>query len=125
MCGRCGSRSAEGHPDADPLLVLLFALFHDSMRISDGQDPDHGARAAMLVRELREHLPYTITDTQVDTLVYACNEHTFGGLSSDPTVAVCWDADRLNLWWVGIHPDPLLLSTSAGISSSRSSSMVR
>jgi hypothetical protein len=24
---------------------------------------------------------------------------------------VCWDADRLNLWRVGIKPDPRFLST--------------
>jgi hypothetical protein len=72
-----------------------------------------------LVEELRYHLLPRITDTQIDTLVYACNEHTFGGISSDPTVAVCWDADRLNLWRVGIRPDPLLLSTAVAKSPDR------
>ncbi len=111
--------AAAGHallqdtPKADPLLVFLFALFHDSMRLDDGNDPDHGPRAGVLVRELGDRLPDTIGHARIDTLVYACNEHTFGGTSSDPTVAVCWDADRLNLWRVGIQPDPLLLSTAA------------
>jgi uncharacterized protein len=117
--------AAAGHallkdtPAADPLLVFLFALFHDSMRLTDGHDPDHGPRAAVLVQEVRDHLPPRITDAQIDTLVYACNEHTFGGISSDPTVAVCWDADRLNLWRVGIRPDPLRLSTAAAKSPDR------
>jgi uncharacterized protein len=31
---------------------------------------------------------------------------------SDPTLAVCLDADRLDLGRVGITPDPLRLSTS-------------
>ena len=111
--------AAAGHallqdtPKADPLLVFLFALFHDSMRLNDGYDPDHGPRAGILVRELGDSLPDTIDHAQIDTLVHACNEHTFGGISSNPTVAVCWDADRLNLWRVGIRPDPLLLSTDA------------
>jgi hypothetical protein len=35
---------------------------------------------------------------------------------SDPTLAVCLDADRLNLGRVGITPDPLRLSTSTAIS---------
>jgi uncharacterized protein len=111
--------AAAGHallqdtPGADQLLVFLFALFHDSMRLTDGYDPDHGPRAGVLVRQLRAHLPKTITAAQIDTLVYACNEHTFGGITTDPTVGVCWDADRLNLWRVGIRPDPLLLSTPA------------
>lgn len=100
-------------PKADPLLVFLFALFHDSMRFNDGQDPGHGPRAGMLVRELGDRLPDTIGPAHIDTLVYACNEHTFGTISGNSTVAVCWDADRLNLWRVGIRPDPLLLSTAA------------
>ena len=44
-------------------------------------------------------------------LAFACEEHTNGGIGPDPTVGVCWDADRLNLWRVGIIPDPRFLST--------------
>ena len=46
-------------------------------------------------------------------LGFACEEHTNGGVGRDPTVGVCWDADRLNLRRVGIRPDPRLLSTGA------------
>jgi hypothetical protein len=35
------------------------------------------------------------------------------GLKGDPLVGVCWDADRLDLWRVGIKPDPRDLSTEA------------
>ena len=52
-------------------------------------------------------------------LAFACEEHTNGGVGSDPTVGVCWDADRLNLWRVGIRPDPRLLSTRAAKSGER------
>lgn len=31
----------------------------------------------------------------------------------DPTLGVCWDADRVNLWRVGIRPDTFRLSTAA------------
>jgi uncharacterized protein len=31
-------------PGADPTLVFLFALFHDSMRLNDNYDPLHGPR---------------------------------------------------------------------------------
>ena len=30
----------------------------------------------------------------------------------DATIAVCWDSDRLNLWRIGVRPDPALLSTA-------------
>jgi hypothetical protein len=46
-------------------------------------------------------------------LGFACEEHTNGDVSSDPTVGVCWDADRSKLWRVAIRPDPRWLSTKA------------
>jgi len=45
-------------------------------------------------------------------VAHAIDGHTRMGPSTDPTVGVCLDADRLNLWRVGIRPDPRFLSTS-------------
>ena len=42
---------------ADREVVLLFALFHDSMRLNDGHDPEHGKRGSALARELAGLLP--------------------------------------------------------------------
>jgi uncharacterized protein len=105
-------------PGSDPSLVFLFALFHDSMRVNDSIDPMHGPRAAVLARELRGG-PFDLGDEEMDLLAFACEEHTNGGLGEDPTVAVCWDADRLNLWRVGFEPDPAFLSTGAARSEDR------
>ena len=99
-------------PAADPAVVLLFALFHDSMRFNDGHDPQHGPRGAALAGELRGEA-FDLDDAKMDLLGFACDEHTNGEVVADPTVGVCWDADRLNLWRVGIRPDPRLLSTGA------------
>ena len=99
-------------PDADPAVVFLFALFHDSMRVNDDHDPRHGPRGAVLAREMRGEA-FDLGDTEMALLGSACEEHTNGGIGSNPTVGVCWDADRLNLWRVGFEPDPLLLSTGA------------
>ena len=99
-------------PGADPALVFLFALFHDSTRFNDGHDPLHGPRGAALPGELRGGA-FDLGDAGMGLLGFACGEHTNGGVSSDATVAVCWDADRLNLWRVGIRPAPRLLSTEA------------
>lgn len=33
--------------------------------------------------------------------------------TGDPTIATCWDADRLDLLRVGIRPDPARLVTEA------------
>ena len=105
-------------PDADPALVFLFALFHNSMRLDDGYDSLHGPRGAALARELRGGA-FGLEDAEMDILAFACEEHTNGGVGSGPTVGVCWDADRLNLWRVGIRPDPRLLSTEAARSEQR------
>ncbi len=100
------------NPGADPAVVFLFALFHDSMRLNDGRDPLHGPRGAALAGELRGQA-FDLGDTEMGLLSFACAEHTNGGVGSDPTVGACWDANRLNLWRVGIRPDPGLLSTAA------------
>ncbi len=105
-------------PEADPTLVFLFALFHDSMRLNDSYDPMHGPRAAALAQELHGGA-FDLDDARMETLTFACEEHTNGGVGPDPTVGACWDADRLNLWRVGITPDPRFLSTEAAKSEER------
>jgi uncharacterized protein len=105
-------------PCADPALVFLFAVFHDSMRLNDNYDPLHGPRGAALARELRGGT-FELEDAEMGLLAFACEEHTNGDVSSDPTVGVCWDADRLNLWRVGIRPNPRFLSTEAARSEER------
>jgi uncharacterized protein len=90
--------------------VGLFALFHDSMRVNDGHDLDHGRRGSALARDLADILP--LTRSQLERLTTACDGHTDGFVSDDPTVGACWDADRLDLPRVGIQPEARLLSTA-------------
>src|SRR5215218_3085656 len=61
---------------ADRYVVFLFALLHDSMRESDGHDPQHGPRAAALAGELHAEGLLGTTPAQLETLRYACFEHT-------------------------------------------------
>lgn len=83
-------------------VVELFSLFHDSQRISDGTDWDHGRRGAQLVMDLRRNLP--ITELETEVLLKACRLHTEAATDSDITIQCCFDADRLDLWRVGIRP---------------------
>lgn len=99
-------------PAADPLVVLLFGLLHDTMRWHDGRDPDHGRRAAAFARRL-QGTAYHLPPARLDTLAAACAGHADRQVTGDPTIGVCWDADRLNLWRVGTRPDPRWLSTAA------------
>lgn len=93
---------------ADGLVVSLFGLFHDAMRVHDGNDPDHGRRGAVLAYEL---LAGVLDPGRLALLAAACAGHADGKTSTDLTIGTCWDADRLDLWRVGIRPDPVLLST--------------
>jgi uncharacterized protein len=88
------------------------------MRLNDNYDPLHGPRGAALARQLRGEA-FDLEDAEMNLLAFACEEHTNGGIGPDPTVGVCWDADRLNLWRVGIIPDPRFLSTEAARSEER------
>lgn len=109
--GQNGLALADETEGADAEVVLLFALFHDSMRLNDGYDPDHGRRGSGLARELAHLLP--LEQRRLDLLAAACDDHADGLVCADPTVGACWDADRLDLPRVGIRSDPELLSTGA------------
>lgn len=71
-------------------------------------------RSARLARELLEGGDL-VSEERLETLVSAIERHGAGETSEDPTVGACWDADWLNLWRVGVRPDPVLLSTAAGV----------
>nr|MDP9484814.1 hypothetical protein [Actinomycetota bacterium] len=103
----------DGTPEADPLVVLLFALLHDSMRESDVYDQKHGERAAAYARKLRDDGAFSLDEERMRTLELALERHDKGETSADPTIGACWDSDRLNLTRVGIEPKASLLSTTA------------
>jgi uncharacterized protein len=94
-------------------VVECFAYFHDSKRINDGSDPEHGSRGAALARGLQGDGLLDLTDEQLELLTYACAHHTDGLTEADVTVQTCWDSDRLDLGRVGIRPKPELLCTPA------------
>ena len=98
---------------ADLVIVCLFAVLHDSRRTHDEWDLDHGEAAGRYAATLRSSL-LDVSDARFETLVHACHWHAHGQLSEDPTIATCWDADRLDLPRVGIAPDPLYFSTEEG-----------
>ncbi|MBW3243690.1 hypothetical protein KUV57_13540 [Epibacterium sp. DP7N7-1] len=104
----CGMQIAKGTA-ADHAVVFAFGLIHDSQRLDDGYDLAHGARAAASLDALRT-LPGLLTSEQLSLLARACEDHENGLVSEDPTIGCCWDADRINLWRVGVAPDPHFFS---------------
>jgi uncharacterized protein len=98
---------------ADPLLVVLFAIFHDSMRFTEQRDDGHGRRGGFLACCLNNEL-IGLADDRLDLLDLACAGHTDGSMSDDPTIGACWDADRLDLCRLGRAIDPGAMSTAPG-----------
>jgi uncharacterized protein len=99
-----GHRIVQRVPEADAAVVLVFAVVHDALRHGDGSDPDHGARAAALVEDLARSGTLTLSATQLELLTAACRDHSLPRVSEDPTIAACWDADRLDLNRIGVVP---------------------
>jgi uncharacterized protein len=97
---------------ADAEVVTLFALFHDSRRVNEFDDPAHGLRGGQLARSFRGTL-FELDDHRFELLYEACRLHTDGLTTGDITLQVCWDADRLDLGRVGITPRPNRLCTDA------------
>lgn len=101
-------------PEVNPLVVGLFAYLHDSCREDDGSDVFHGQRAAEWIETLRDNYLKTLTDEEFLLLQEACRLHTVELKTGYPTIDACFDADRLDLWRVGIAPDPNRLATEKG-----------
>jgi uncharacterized protein len=97
---------------ADQEVVALFALFHDSRRINEDRDNDHGLRGGRFALSLRGTLVH-LENARFELLFEACRLHTDGQTTDDPTLAACWDADRLDLGRVGIVPSPRRLCSAS------------
>ena len=95
---------------ADDQVVSLFALFHDAGRHDEHADHGHGKRGADLAHRLWKQGEFDISPRQMEVLHYACAYHSDGLTSTDPTIGVCWDADRLDLRRLRITVDIKLLS---------------
>lgn len=101
-------------PDVRPIVVGLFAYLHDSCRIDDGEDLEHGPRAADYIEVIRDSLLKEVCDEDIELLKKACRLHTVAEKTGDPTIDACFDADRLDLGRVGIDPDPERMATEKG-----------
>jgi len=105
-------RLARGR-DVNEDVLTLFAVFHDSRRLCEGVDRDHGLRGADYALACRGVL-FDLSDPDMDRLHAACAGHD--GLDRhhpDETVRICWDAERLDLARLGIRPRAGRMGTRA------------
>lgn len=98
--------------NVNPRIPVLFALLHDSCRVDDGLDPDHGSRAAAWMRQLIAAGQLSMGAAESATLAHAMDMHSHGTQAGPLIEQICWDADRLDLGRVGITPDPQRLCTA-------------
>jgi uncharacterized protein len=98
---------------ADLTVVRLFALLHDCCRMDDGEDLDHGPRAAEMIGRIVPEV-FDLAQGRLDLLRYAVRYHTDGLTTDDATIGTCWDADRLDIGRVGIIPTSRYMSTPSG-----------
>jgi uncharacterized protein len=91
-------------------VVQLFAILHDSQRVNEVDDPDHGPRGTAFALDLRGLL-FDLPDHEFRLLHRACAGHTHERTHPNVTIQTCWDADRLDLGRVGITPHPSRLCT--------------
>jgi uncharacterized protein len=97
--------------EANVPVISLFAVLHDSRRLNEDTDPEHGARAAEFAAKLRGSV-FELDDHEFRLLYKACLGHTHERTHPDLTIQTCWDSDRLDLGRVGITPHPSRLCTS-------------
>ncbi len=89
---------------ANKKVLIAFGLFHDVKRENDNEDPEHGYRGGLLIDEYRDRI--NLTSEEVDKVIEACSGHTDELHDDDLDIGTCWDSDRLDLYRVGVYPDP-------------------
>ena len=99
---------------ANTNVIELFALFHDSCRVTDDRDNEHGYRGGELAQRFFNAGALACDEAELAVLKEACRGHTGGVSPQNPTIATCWDADRLDLPRVFVSVNPLLMCTEFG-----------
>ena len=100
--------------DINIKVVRFFAYLHDKCRLDNWTDIEHGVRAADMLSIIRNTILRDFTDEEVSLLERACRYHTTEHRTGNPTIDVCFDADRLDLGRVGIVPNPKRMATEQG-----------
>lgn len=95
-------------------VVMAFAYLHDSERMNNAEDINHGLRASKLIDTIRQTKLRYLSDVQIEKLKRACELHTIEHKTGDITIDTCFDADRMDLFRVGIKPSPERMATMRG-----------
>lgn len=97
---------------ANKKIIIAFSLFHDSKRVNDDVDLDHGYKGAKYLELLKDKV--NLSKDELTIAIEACKHHNDRKNHNNIDIATCWDGDRLDLMRVGIYPDKDFMSTSQG-----------
>lgn len=88
-------------------VIYYFALFHDCKRLNEDTDIEHGRRSAGYFMDmLHTGADIRLSDKALAfDIAKACYIHSTAEFASSPNIAMCLDADRLDLYRVLIYPD--------------------
>lgn len=109
-----GLMMAKECPGADTDVIRWFAYIHDCRRGTEGWCEEHGRIAAKFIAKIRNTFLSDLSDEQITILRLACRSHTVKRRTKEITADICLDADRLDLYRVGIKPDPKLMASEIG-----------
>ena len=92
--------------DINLKVIRLFAYLHDKCRLGNHNDWKHGERAADMLYTIRNTLLKDLTSEEFHLLEKACRFHTTMHKTGNPTIDICFDADRLDLGRVVLNLIP-------------------
>lgn len=95
---------------ANKKIIIAFAIFHDSKRVNENLDPEHGKRGAKNLLKYKSQL--NLNKIELEKALYACEHHTSLKTTMDIDISTFLDADRLDLMRVFTYPDRRYLSNS-------------
>jgi len=89
--------------NANKNIIIAFGIFHDIKRENDDEDPEHGYRGGLLIEKYKNKI--NLNENELKKTIEACSGHTNILHHSDLDISTCWDADRLDLYRVGVYPN--------------------
>lgn len=103
-----GLKIAENN-NANKNIIIAFSFFHDVRRVRECGDPEHGLRGAKYIQTFKYKI--NLNKEELEKTMIACEGHSSIIHHEDIDIATCWDADRLDLYRVGVKPDSEFLNT--------------
>ena len=81
----------------DPIPVILACALHDTARIGDWDDIEHGKRALPIAKDVIRHFNDILDEKDFESICSAIGQHTVGRNAKNYISGCTRDADRVRL----------------------------